>query len=85
LPRVEDLSRHLDLTSPEPITLNLDDRQFCLPPGTRYYRWGLTQEGVLVEYQDADGGWRAAAGSTERDRRETGTMRPERSAERGDG
>lgn len=56
-PRVEDLSRVLDLTSPEPITLNIADRQFRFPPGTSYYRWGLTQEGLLVEYQDASGAW----------------------------
>jgi hypothetical protein len=59
-PRVEDLSRHLDLTSPDPITVNLNDRRFRLPPHTRYYRWGVTQEGLLVEYRDPDGGWQDA-------------------------
>lgn len=68
-PKVVDLSRvrypndpfrFFDLSSEEPITLNLNDRSYRLPPHTRYVRYGLSQEGLMVEYQDADGDWRGA-------------------------
>jgi hypothetical protein len=59
-PRTEDLSRWLDLTSPDSITLIFNDRHFRVPPGTRYIRHGLTQEGFSVDYQDADGDWHGA-------------------------
>lgn len=52
--------RSLDLSSPEPITLNFNDRSYILPPHTRYVRYGLSQEGLSVEYQDADGDWHGA-------------------------
>lgn len=63
-PTVVDLSRVRGMTderrNAEPITLRFSDRQFRVPPGTRYIRHGVSQEGFTVDYQDADGDWRGA-------------------------
>lgn len=48
------------MASGEPITIMLNDRRFVVPPGTHYARYGVTQEGLMVEYQDADGDWQSA-------------------------
>lgn len=45
---------------PEPITLDLNGRQYLLPPHARFVRHGLSQEGLVVEFQDADGDWHGA-------------------------
>lgn len=59
-PKTVDLARHLDLTSSEHITLDLNDRIYLVPPHTRFVRYGLSQEGLSVDYQDGDGAWHPA-------------------------